>query len=163
MESQQSSVTPQPPVVNSFQDQPVADEGPTQERQPDTERSTHVIGEDCASHFANAITEESHRHRLEKFLEDGNLLEDVLVSLLKTALDSDNWHAASGYMEDARETVQVIHGKRTYHCPVCKCVFEPERMGQKFCCNACAYQSQGLTPTVLHTETCSVMQNEKAA
>ena len=120
---------------------------PPPEEQGTPQVSLHPQGDACAQHFLAMITEGSHQDRIHGLVEEGNTAEQVMIALLKSALDSDTWHAARTFMEEAGGDVQRGSGDVIRRpCLFCRCDFLPERAGQRYCCNACAYRAEGGVP-----------------
>lgn len=125
--------------------------------------SWHVAGRDCAGHFLVMLTEGEHRARLDVLREDGSSDEQICLSLLKTALDSDIWHAAQSFMEESGQDTRRGKGDVLARpCLQCQLEFLPHRTGQRFCCNACAYRAEGISPSVEHEEICTIQRKEAA-
>lgn len=128
----------------------------TAQKQQPPSLPDHKHGEKCATYFFSLMTEGSHRDRISVFQEEGHSDDQILVALLKTVLDSGIWHSARGFMDEA--VIDVMRGRgdiaKMTSCAFCAHDFPPSRTGQRFCCNACAYRAEGLSPTVPHEDGC---------
>lgn len=148
---------------------PATERGDYEEPEPPFPNTVHIIephvhGECCARYFFSLMTEGSHRDRISIFQEEGHSDEQTLIALLKTVLDSGVWHGARSFMDEAGIDAKRGRGEISplTACQFCAREFPATRTGQRFCCNACAYRAEGLSPVVPHEDGCPAWERQAA-